>query len=148
MIINGSIHPGDAIWSTTVDVDLNRDYSFSLWAAYWNNSLNHLPELVISFNDTIVYGGEIDGDIATWKNITANWNSGSNHSVTIKILNTNTDYAGNDFALDDISFGLTIAAVPEPAALVLAGSALAGAGGYVFLKRHRSKNAHKTRRSK
>ncbi|MFO0813309.1 MAG: PEP-CTERM sorting domain-containing protein [Gemmatales bacterium] len=148
MIINGSIHLGDAIWSTTVDVELNRDYSFSLWAAYWNNSLNHLPELIFSFNDTIVYGGEIDGDIATWKNISANWNSGSNSSVTIKILNTNTDYAGNDFALDDISFGLTIAAVPEPATLVLAGSVLAGAGGYVILKRLRYKITHKSCRSK
>lgn len=136
MIINGSIKPGDAIWMSTLEVTPNTDYGFSLWAAYWNNSLNHLPELIFSFNDQIVYGGEIDGDIATWKNITANWNSGSNSSLTIKILNTNTDYAGNDFALDDLAFG-PLAAVPEPTTIALASVVVVGGVGYTWLQRRR-----------
>jgi hypothetical protein len=38
-----------------------------------------------------------------WKNFTANWNSGSARSVTIKIIDRERSVASNDPLLDDIS---------------------------------------------
>jgi hypothetical protein len=58
----------------------------------------------------------------TWEGLSKTWNSGSNTTVTLSLINRNTGVAGNDFAIDDINFGTT-SIVPEPATptLLIAG---------------------------
>jgi len=38
-----------------------------------------------------------------WKQLSVAWASGSNKVAAIEIFNLNTNFIGNDFALDDIS---------------------------------------------
>ncbi|HNA31847.1 MAG TPA: PKD domain-containing protein, partial [Flavobacteriales bacterium] len=47
------------------------------------------------------------GGTCNWQQFFQLWNSGSNSSATICIVNQNTTLGGNDFALDDILFAPT-----------------------------------------
>jgi len=62
----------------------------------------------------------------TWQFLGTTWNSGTNTSVSLRIINQNTAVGGNDFALDDIHFSTeSSVSVPEPASLLLSGLGLA-----------------------
>lgn len=39
-----------------------------------------------------------------WSQFSTKWNSGANTSATIRIVDMNLKYDGNDFSLDDLSF--------------------------------------------
>jgi hypothetical protein len=41
-----------------------------------------------------------------WSAFGASWNSGTSKTATIKIVDLDTNYIGNDFALDDLSFAV------------------------------------------
>ncbi|MGC4043870.1 MAG: PEP-CTERM sorting domain-containing protein [Armatimonas sp.] len=137
MIVNGSNVPNISVWAQTVSgLTPNTDYYFSGWLAsvYPSNPAS------LQF---AVNGGSIGGTfnasstVGQWVQWTAAWNSGSNTSAIFSIVNQNTQFAGNDFALDDLSLtptnpgGNNITA-PEPGSLALLGVPM-----FVFLRKRR-----------
>jgi hypothetical protein len=122
MLVNG--HGSTiTIWQQTVNVQPNTDYYFSAWAMSLNNGG---PYARLRFEVNGVQVGTT-ANLGTgpsnatealannyWTRFYSNpiWNSGSlNGPITIKIVNLESSASGNDFALDDISFG-TLAALP------------------------------------
>lgn len=116
MIVNGK---GGTlrIWEQTVNVDPDTDYYFSAWAM----SVNAAPPYArLRFEVNGVQVGTIaelgPGPSNTvqanandrWVRFYSDpvWNSGSiSGPITIRIVNLEPALGGNDFALDDISFG-------------------------------------------
>lgn len=114
MIING--YPGSnntTIWQQTVVVEPNTEYYFTASAM----SLNAVPPYArLRFEVNGVQVGTIANLTAGVNNNSNNgwqrfysdpvWNSGSvSGPITIRIVNLEPAAGGNDFALDDISFG-------------------------------------------
>ncbi len=124
MMVNGStvligIPPRQRIiWQQIVNVDTNTNYYFSAWGM----NLNPASPAQLQFE----INGELNGSVAdlgapgvpaptteaqvnllNWIRFysTDYWNSGSATTAVIRIRNLNTVAGGNDFGLDDISFG-------------------------------------------
>lgn len=103
MMVNGSSISGAKVWSQTVSVLPNTNYSFSVWI----QSLAALnpARLKFSINNNVLGDDIIAGNTACeWKQYYTVWNSGNATSAIITIVNNNTISDGNDFAIDDISF--------------------------------------------
>ena len=103
MIINGSSVPNVDVWTETIAVTPNTKYVFSTWLSAMNTI--SAAQLQFSINGSLI--GNIftaPAQINQWIQFCAVWNSGSNTSATISIINQSTVIYGNDFALDDISF--------------------------------------------
>ena len=113
MIVNGNTNAGTAIWEQQVYVEANTNYYFSAWSMSLNADGN---DAVLQF--------EVDGDLVGsqarlnpgqtndgnngWIRFYSEptWNSGgTSRWITIRIRNVEPAAGGNDFALDDISFG-------------------------------------------
>ncbi|MCC7453834.1 MAG: hypothetical protein IT222_06695, partial [Crocinitomix sp.] len=101
----------ETLWEQTISViEENTDYQFSFWATP-GGTINPPYYEIHLIGD--VTGDEIiatlDGytDTAYWYWInypTPIWNSGMNNTVTVRIINLETNGYGNDFGLDDFSF--------------------------------------------
>lgn len=103
LLVNGAPQAGVNVWTQTVNVTPNTNYSFSTWieALFRDNPAQ------LSFSINANYIGDIitaSLPICTWTQFYTTWNSGNNTTATIAIVNKNTLTWGNDFALDDISF--------------------------------------------
>lgn len=103
MIVNGSGTANTSIWCQTINVVPNTDYAFICWG----ESVASGSPAQLQFS---IDGGLI-GPVFTvsntpcvWQQFYAVWNSGSNTTANICIVNQNTSTGGNDFAIDDISF--------------------------------------------
>ncbi|UPT67191.1 MAG: hypothetical protein M0D57_00365 [Sphingobacteriales bacterium JAD_PAG50586_3] len=119
MIVNGSGAPiPPVVWQQTVTVQPNTTYYFSAWTM----SVNNVPpfaKLRFAVNDvqvgTIASPGAGPSSTAgpfNWVRFYGTWTSGPTETVAeISILDVETALGGNDFGLDDISFG-TLAPVP------------------------------------
>lgn len=103
MVINGSSVANTSIWCQTITVMPNTDYDFSAWGATCVASNPAI--LQFSINGTLV-GTPLALPLTTgvWTEFHAVWNSGTNTTATICIVDQQTAPSGNDFALDDISF--------------------------------------------
>lgn len=125
LLVNGSPIANVSIWCQTIPVSPNTDYLFSTWVtpAYPVNS----PILQFSINGVSI--GSLfspSGGVCTWEEFFATWNSGAATTANICIVNQNINVAGNDFALDDITFSpictqtgtvdVTISPLPVPVA--------------------------------
>lgn len=138
MVVNGAGTANVSLWSQMVTVTANTDYFFSTWVA---SAVGSSPaQLQFSINGSQV-GSIFTASTTTglWQQFYTTWNSGSNTSATLSILNQNTAFGGNDFALDVLAFdtvnpgGSNVTGTPEPGALVLLGSGL----GVIFALRAR-----------
>jgi hypothetical protein len=110
MIVNGSPSAGANIWTQTVTVLPNTVYYFSAWAM----SLNNVPpfaQLQFSVNGgpigttAVLAAGVNNNGNNGWVRFYGSWNSGAATTAVITIINLQTALGGNDFGLDDISFG-------------------------------------------
>jgi CSLREA domain-containing protein len=108
LALNGPSSAPATAWSETVTVIPGVNYTFSLWVSSWYPS--NPATLNFDFNGTTIGSFTSPSTAGVWQNFSTNWNSGTNTSVTINIVDTNTNASGNDFALDDIS--LSANAVP------------------------------------
>lgn len=103
-IANGSSTPSTVIWEQTITVAPNTGYNFSAWVSSVENT--SVPAILQFFvNGTQI--GNVFSPSNTgceWDEFFDIWNSGTNTSATISIVNQNTESSGNDFALDDITF--------------------------------------------
>jgi gliding motility-associated-like protein len=104
-IANGSSVAGTVAWAQTVNVTPGTDYLFSFWATNVVNDpntsdlqlyINGLP--IGPVNSTTPFG-------CNWQQGSDIWNSGGSTTAMLEIVNQSVALGGNDFALDDITFG-------------------------------------------
>ncbi|RYE22785.1 MAG: hypothetical protein EOP51_12365, partial [Sphingobacteriales bacterium] len=113
MIINGSgTTPPPNVWQKTINVIPHTLYYFSAWAISLN-SVGPYANLQFNVNGTQV--GTTTGALPArpqnnnppfnWVRFFGTWNSGSSTTAIVSIVDLTTAAGGNDFGLDDISFG-------------------------------------------
>ncbi|RAR70160.1 hypothetical protein CLV55_11272, partial [Flavobacterium aciduliphilum] len=106
MVIDGSIYNSgnDKIWSQTIPVVANQNYTFSYWIQSVTNT--NTASIVTKINGVTIGTGAapLVSTCGNWTQYTYTWNSGTNTQALISLNDTNVNAAGNDFALDDISF--------------------------------------------
>ncbi|HMQ89837.1 MAG TPA: hypothetical protein PKB07_19700, partial [Flavilitoribacter sp.] len=102
MVVNASGVTNN-VWCQTIQVSSNTEYDFSAWVT--SVTSQNPAKLQFSVN------GALLGDLfqaspvtCNWQAFDAQWASGANTTAEICIVNVNQTPAGNDFALDDISF--------------------------------------------
>ena len=103
MIVNGSGTPNSSVWCQTITVQPNTDYVFSCWVS----ALALGSPALLQFNiNGAQLGTTFQAPLTTgvWNQFYTTWNSGSNTTAVICIINQNTTLGGNDFGLDDIFF--------------------------------------------
>lgn len=105
MMVNGFPGSNVTVWSQNITVTPNTDYAFSCWVSTLAGEPHEVAQLQFSINNIQI--GDVfpaPSNYNNWQRFYQIWNSGSNTTATIKILNQNTVLSGNDFGLDDISF--------------------------------------------
>lgn len=103
MIVNGSGTPGTNVWCQSINVVPNTNYAFACWAQ--SVAAGSPAVLQFSINGTpIGTPFNVPANVCEWQQFYNVWNSGSNTTADICILNQNTNTGGNDFAIDDIQF--------------------------------------------
>lgn len=133
MVVNGSGNP-DSVWCQTVTVQPNTEYAFSAWVT---SVVSQNPASLQFYINGAPLGARYDASANTcnWQQFAQYWPSGGATSARICIVNVNEDPAGNDFALDDISFSpvceyqdsVTVTLSAPPAAPVVSCSSTTGA---------------------
>lgn len=112
MIVNGK-GPQLTIWEQTVIIEPNTDYYFSAWAMSLNNA-GPFARLQFEVNGTpvgteaILASGVENNSNSGWQRFYSNpvWKSYNlSGPIKIRIINNEPSNPGNDFAIDDISFG-------------------------------------------
>ncbi len=106
MVVNGAPVPGVSVWCQTVNVVPNSLYNFSTWLQTVSPAGS--PALLQFSINGVPLGSPFASapNICNWQQFFTLWNSGNNTTANICIVNQNTIRAGNDFALDDISFAV------------------------------------------
>jgi len=102
MVVNASGQPND-VWCQTIAIESESEYRFSAWAA---SMVSQNPaRLQFSINGVLI-GDVFQAPTQTcqWREFTATWFSDNTTTAEICIANVNNTPAGNDFALDDITF--------------------------------------------
>jgi gliding motility-associated-like protein len=122
MMVNGSEQLNTKVWTQTIAVTPNTMYVFSTWLE--TITTVNPAELQFSINGIpLANPFTADARSCVWKQFYTTWNSGSNTTAVISIINMNQGFSGNDFAIDDIFFGeislktesivVTIASLPK-----------------------------------
>ena len=102
--------PATILWEQSVPViQTNCNYNFSFWATRADYiapvfEIHMIGDVtgddIVGYLYDILYTGTW-----TWDQYSIPvWNSGANTTVTIRVINVETNPAGNDFGLDDFSF--------------------------------------------
>jgi len=113
------------VWDQTVEVAPNTHYDFSAQAT---TVTNESPATLDFYAGSTLLGAlTVSGAAGVWDTFSANWYSGPNTSVFLKIIDTNPVAVGNDFGLDNISL-----TVPDQSTwtMMLLGFAGLGFAGY------------------
>jgi gliding motility-associated-like protein len=103
LIVNGAGTANTDVWCQTVPVQPNTVYQFGTWvtSALTNFTVAQLQFSINGVSLGPVFSPGTSG--CSWSQYTQNWNSGSNTTAQICILNQNTNNSGNDFVIDDIT---------------------------------------------
>ncbi len=103
-VFNGSEKPGAIVWQQKVNkIEHNRMYYFSFWAT--SVILNSPARLEIYVNGIPLNLQPVilPDELCQWIEYGFYWSSGLSDTALITIKNANTDFFGNDFAIDDLS---------------------------------------------
>ncbi len=111
MIVNGSGSPV-SVWQETIAVQPNTTYYFSAWAMSLNDA-SPFAQLQFDINGSgigttavLPAGPNSTSAPFSWVQFYGSWTSGAGvTSATVSIKDLQTALGGNDFGLDDISFG-------------------------------------------
>jgi hypothetical protein len=150
MTINGADIANVQVWSETVSVVPETQYYFSTWIA----SSHPTSPAMLDFSINGASIGTTFAAAATtglWQQFYTSWYSGVNTTAQLSLVNQNTIFYGNDFALDDIMFDTIVPTlatdvgndVPEPASWPL----LAAAIGASLVAGSRKRRRESTARS-
>lgn len=104
------------IWRQEVTVEQFTEYYFSAWAMNLNPASNarlqfkingQLVGTVLDLSTAPEPTSDAEVGLDNWREFRSDpsWSSGTATTAIIEIVNLNTTLGGNDFALDDISFG-------------------------------------------
>jgi len=128
MMVNGLSVANTSVYCQTVNVTPNTNYALSAWLVTLYN-LNY-ARLQFSINGVLI-GNILNaaGYPCIWREFHVVWNSGSNTTATICIVNQNIAAMGNDFGIDDIFFAevntltdsCTVIVNPLPGNITLSG---------------------------
>jgi hypothetical protein len=104
MLVDGAPSAATIAWSETVAVQPDQFYWFTGWLA--TSDSTSPATLRFAVNGTQA-GSDLSLPSASgqWQYFYVGWNSTTNTSATITIADENTIAVGNDFAIDDLSFG-------------------------------------------
>lgn len=132
LAVNGtSTGGGEVFYRQTVSVLSGVDYVFSLFSSTWYGGATAKLGLVI--NGTTIDTTFSPTNTGIWEQTTFTaWSALTSGSATIELVNLSSSYAGNDFAVDDLSFIGVDAPVPLPATLPLI---LVGLGVFGLVRR-------------
>ncbi len=134
LIANGATSPGERVWDESVSVKPFTNYVFSFYAADVNYTSASNADILASINGTAL--GSPLATTQSWQSASYNWSSGKlSGGVTLALIDTNTQAAFNDFALDFISMSPAVSSTPLPAALPLFVSSLGIAGAALWRRR-------------
>lgn len=108
MVVDGSTSNAgnDRVWCQTVPVTPGQNYTFSYWAQAV--ALNNSANIDTVINGVSIGAATVPAATCSWIQRTYIWNSGASTTAQICLYDRTTASAGNDFALDDISFTGTI----------------------------------------
>lgn len=138
---NGSRNIADIVWSQTINgAAVGQQYFFEAFVAnVCCNAQGPQGAAVATlsfFANDVLLGTRTTSQLGVWEGLSTNWTA-DNTTVTLKILNSQAAFEGNDFAIDDISFSTTsTTVVPVPGALPLM---LGGLGLITWAARRRTK---------
>ena len=113
MVANGSDFFPALLWSQTVNVEKDTSYVFSAWAA----TIFPQTRLEFSINSVVLGVLNLSKPVGEWEQFSKTWISANASSATLSIRDPEINYAGNDFAVDDISFTAQSKPVPVPGIL-------------------------------
>lgn len=103
MLVNGAPQTDVTVWQQTIPVVPGTDYAFAIWIQ--SLSPQNPAKLQFSINGQQLAAPINAGALTCqWQQFYVTWNASSSTSAQIAIINKNNSLAGNDFALDDISF--------------------------------------------
>jgi gliding motility-associated-like protein len=103
LVVNGAGTPNQNVWCQTINIEPDTDYNFSSW--FTSVVVGSPAILQFEINGTPLENTfTLANTTCNWQEYNSIWNSGTNTSATVCILNQNTSTGGNDFALDDIAF--------------------------------------------
>ena len=106
-VANGADMYGTVVWQQVVPVVPHTDYAFGAWITnVCNTCSSDAVQTIMQFS---INGQQLGSPFRTvfgheWSHFYELWNSDTNTTATITILNQNTNDDGNDFGLDDIFF--------------------------------------------
>lgn len=103
MTVDGGSQSGAVVYRTQVNVQTDIEYIFSAWIANIHVNLENPPILEFYINGQSL--GEINAQAEPgWEEFYTTWVSNTTGPISIELRNTNTEFGGNDFALDDLVF--------------------------------------------
>ena len=105
MVVNGSNVPNTTVWSQTIAIDPNTNYSFSTWVTSVENISQSNVAVLQFFINGVQIGPVFSPTLLScnWQQFAQTWNSGVNTSATISII-AQVSSGNNDFAIDNITF--------------------------------------------
>ena len=119
LAVNGAPKAKAVVWGQIVDVAPNTTYLLSGWVSSWagaSRGFDSSPAVL----RILINGQPCAADvhlIATnglWQRFDIVWHSQSATQAAIEIHDQNTEWRGNDFALDDLSFSAVSAGQASP----------------------------------
>jgi uncharacterized repeat protein (TIGR03803 family) len=106
MIVNGATDGTSRVWYETLSTTPNTQYTFTFWMADIYNLGGDSPAtLEFSVNGVVVPGcsGYSPTTPGQWMKEVCRYTSGPGSTETLALVDTNTAFEANDFAIDDIS---------------------------------------------
>lgn len=114
MVINGSQKAKAVIWESTVNVQPGHSYYFGLWAASWGEggpsgdtyTSDPSPARLVLLVNGVPLGPAttLTARDGVWSKLALPWSSGNAKTAKLQVIDENTEWMGNDFAIDDIVF--------------------------------------------
>ena len=132
MVVNGSDSGVGPTWAQQVAVSPEADYTMSGWFALcYSADVSLLMQVADGTAVIASTSFSVVQPAAVWQQVSFTFYNGSASSLSVEIWDTNRQFGGNDYAIDDLS----LTAVPEPSALALLGVDAVGLLAYARRKR-------------
>jgi len=135
MIVNGAVTPGVVAWEETLPVLSGKSYVFAGWVADWaNDSLPQEPaQLKLIINGSTVSTVVPDPRDGHWIPFNIQWDTQNATSAKIQIIDADLAAVQNDFALDDLFFGIANGVNSSPIVFDNAAGTLKTDGSKIYL---------------